>query len=244
MSGEKTIFDPRTSEELFSKRKLVLQDRMRVGNRDVDIDQIIKRLEPILTEHRKEILHQVVANRSFHLVTVLENIYDRGNISAVMRSADAFGFPRIHLVDKPGTKFKAANRVSKGTEKWLDVHLHSSAEETVNQLHADGYKVYATDLDTETTIETFDFAKPIAIVLGNEKDGVSKEMLAKVDGTFKIPMYGFAQSFNISVAGALILYRARQVIKDHIEPGTKLFNQVLANYCLRCFDSPEIYFKD
>jgi len=244
MSGEKTIFDPRSSEELFSKRKLVLQDRMRVGHRDIDVDTIIQRLEPILTEHRKEILQQVVANRSFHLVTVLENIYDRGNISAVMRSADAFGFPRIHLVDKPGTKFKAANRVSKGTEKWLDVHLHSSSEETVDTLHANGYKVYATDLDTETTIETLDMSKPIAIVLGNEKDGVSKEMLAKVDGTFKIPMYAFAQSFNISVAGALILYHARQVIKDKIQPGTPLFKQMLANYCLRCFDSPEIYFKD
>lgn len=243
MSGEKTIFDLRSSEELFSKRKLILQDRIRVGSRDLDIDTIIARLEPILTEHRKETLYQVIANRSFHLVTVLENIYDRGNVSAVMRSADAFGFPRIHLVDKPGTKFKAANRVSKGTEKWLDVHLHSSPEATVETLHAGGYQIFATDLDTKTTIETLDFSKPTAIVLGNEKDGVSREMLGKVDGTFRIPMYGFAQSFNISVAGALILYHARRAIQDHrIQLGSRLFRQVLANYCLRCFDSPEIYF--
>lgn len=242
MNGEKTIFDPRNSEELFSKRKLVLSDRIRVGSQDISVDAIIDRLTPILTEHRKEGLERVISNRSFHLVTVLENIYDRGNVSAVMRSVDAFGFLQMHLVDQPGTKFKAANRVSKGTEKWLDVHLHANASSAVEALHAKGYQIYATDLDTPTTIETLDFSKPTAIVLGDEKDGVSKEMLGQVDGTFRIPMYGFAQSFNISVAGALILYHARRLIKDRIAPDSQLFKQVLANYCLRCFDSPEIYF--
>lgn len=236
--------DPRTSEELFSKRKLILTDKIRVGNRNVSVDAIIERLSPVLTEHRRENLERVIASRSFHLVTVLENIYDRGNISAVMRSADAFGFLQMHLVDKPDAKFKAANRVSKGTEKWLDVHLHSTPDSAVSALKARGYQIYATDLDTDITIETLDFSKPTAIVLGNEKEGVSKEMLAQVDGKFRIPMYGFAQSFNISVAGALILYHARRVIADRIPPGSALFKQVLANYCLRCFDSPEIYFKN
>jgi tRNA (guanosine-2'-O-)-methyltransferase len=237
-----SIFDPRSSEELFSKRKLILADTIRVGKTDVSIDAILDRLTPILTEHRRETMERVIANRSFHLVTVLENIYDRGNVSAVMRSADAFGFLQMHLVDQPGTKFKAANRVSKGTEKWLDVHLHASASSAVESLQQKGYRIFATDLDTQNTIETLDFSKPTAIVLGNEKDGVSKEMLSKVDGTFRIPMYGFAQSFNISVAGALILYHARRAVKDRLEPGSKLYRQVLANYCLRCFDSPEIYF--
>jgi tRNA (guanosine-2'-O-)-methyltransferase len=243
MSGEKTIFDLRSSEELFSKRKLILANEIRVGNRNISADAIIERLEPILTEHRREGLERVISNRSFHLVTVLENIYDRGNVSAVMRSADAFGFLQMHLVDKPGTKFKAANRVSKGTEKWLDVHVHSSVDSVVSSLKSKGYRIFATDLDTDVTIEQIDFTQPMAIVLGNEKDGVSKEMLNKVDGKFRIPMYGFAQSFNISVAGALVLYHARRVIQNRVEPGSELFKQILANYCLRCFDSPEIYFN-
>lgn len=171
MGGEKTIFDLRSSEELFSKRKLLLQNQIRVGNKDVSIDAIIERLSPFLTEHRKETLLDVISKRSFQMVTVLENIYDRGNVSAVMRSADAFGFMQLHLVDQPGTKFKAANRVSKGTEKWLDVHLHSSPKQAVSELKSKGYQIYATDLDTTNTIDSIDFSKPTAIVLGNEKDG-------------------------------------------------------------------------
>ncbi len=246
MSSEstKTIFDPRSSEELFSKRRLVLSDKIALAGRDIPVVEILQRLGPILTPERVEKMQDVVAHRSFHLVSVLENIYDRGNVSAVMRSADAFGFFRMHLVDSPGAKFKAANRVSKGAEKWLDVHLHSSPGDAVDRLRADGYRIYSTDLATDVTTHTLDFSKKTAIVLGNEKDGVSAEMRGIVDGVFRIPMYGFSQSFNISVAAALIFYQARLAIKGGLSAESDLFKQVLANYFLRCFDSPEIYFTE
>ncbi len=148
----------------------------------------------------------------------------------------------MHLIDPPGAKFKAAKRVSKGAEKWLDVHLHNSPSNSLSELRKDGFKVYATDLNTDKTIDDLDFSKPIAIVLGNENEGTSKEMIDAVDGTFRIPMFGFSQSFNISVAAALIFYHARQKIKSGLDKDSPRYAQVLANYYLRCFDAPEIYF--
>jgi tRNA (guanosine-2'-O-)-methyltransferase len=125
-----------------------------------------------------------------------------------MRSFEAFGFLRMHLIDAPGARFKAANRVTKGAEKWLDVRPHPTPRSAVEELRRDGYQIWATDLDTDRSISDIDWSKPTAIVLGNEKDGVSPEMKSLVDGRFRIPMLGFSQSFNISVAGALIFYHA------------------------------------
>lgn len=243
MGGVKTIFDPRTSEELFSKRQFVLADKINVEGHDFSCDTILAKLEKILTSERVDKLKAVTAKRSFQMVSVLENIYDRGNISAVMRSADAFGFPQIHLVDQPDAKFKAANRVSKGSEKWLDVHLHKSVSSVAEDLRGKGYQLFATHLDAGRTIEELDFSRPMAIVLGNEKEGVSKEMVSECDGIFKIPMYGLSQSFNISVAAALIFYHARLHIKFGLDPKSEVYKQVLANYFLRCFESPEQLLK-
>ncbi len=226
----------------FSRHRLSWTDPIRVGNSQFPVDHILARLGPMLTEERKKRLDEVVAARSLKVLPVLENIYDRGNVSAVMRSAEAFGFFRMHLIDLPGAKFKAANRVTKGAEKWLDIRAHSSPRESVEQLRAEGYRVWATDLNTEHSIDDLDWTGPVAIVLGNERDGVSKEMLDLVDGRFRIPMVGFSQSFNISVAAALIFYHAHLKLKELPDKGVldqAQFRQVLANYYLRCFDNPE-----
>jgi tRNA (guanosine-2'-O-)-methyltransferase len=226
----------------FSRSRIAWGEKIQVGELSVTPEQIVALLGPSLTSERIARLNEVVARRSLHMVTVLENIYDRGNASAVMRSAEAFGFLRLWMVDRPGARFRAANRVSKGTEKWLDVHMASTPEDCARNLRQNGYQLWATDLDTSHSIDTLDWSKPIAVVLGNEKDGVSSEMKSLCDGTFRIPMQGFAQSFNISVAGALIYYHA------HLEArklGAKALlgeterQSLLANYYLRCFDNPE-----
>lgn len=205
-------------------------------------EQIFKKLTPLMTEERVKRLEEVASSRSLHLASVLENIYDHGNISAVMRSFEAFGFLRMHLVQQPGAKFKVANRVTRGAEKWLDVHKHADSAACVKRLKNDGYQIWATDLNTQNSIANIDWTKPTAIVLGNEKDGVSKEMLGLVDGTFRVPMLGFSQSFNISVAAALIFYHGRMALDglpNQARVNDREKTQILANYYLRCFDNPE-----
>ena len=120
--------------------------------------------------------------------------------------------------------------------------MHSQVQSCVEELKANGYQIWATDLNAEQSIDAIDWTKKTAIVLGNEKDGVSSEMLARVDGRFRIPMVGFSQSFNISVAAALLFYRAHLELSKVGECGVlshEKRHQLLANYYLRCFDNPE-----
>lgn len=226
----------------FRRSRLTWSEYIQVGAQQATATQIIAALRDHLTDERRVRLDEIVAQRSLRIMPVLENIYDQGNVSAVMRSSEAFGFIGMYLIDKPGAKFKAANRVTKGADKWLDVRPHASPESAVKDLKSRGYQIWATDLDTQHSIDTLDWTQPLAIVLGNEKDGVSPEMKSMVDGTFRIPMLGFSQSFNISVAAALVFYRASMEMR---KLGKKALlseaerRQVLANYYLRCFDNPE-----
>ena len=224
--------------EDFKRSCLTWAEELQVGEIRVSCNQVLELLGPLLTDERKEKLDAVVGNRSLEMVSVLENIYDRGNVSAVMRSSEAFGFMRMCLVDAPGAKFKAANRVTRGADKWLDVRTYGTPVEAVRELKSEGYRIWTTDLNTDVSIDTLDWSRKIAIVLGNEKDGVSAEMHSLVDGKFRIPMLGFTQSFNISVAAALLFYRAHLETRGRVLNATER-RQALANYYLRCFDNPE-----
>lgn len=227
----------------FKKSKLNLTGQFQVDGHLVSAEQVISALQPLLTEERTGRIDQVVSQRSFSLVPVLENIYDRGNISAVMRSAEAFGFFKMHIIEPEQAAFKAANRVTKGADKWLDVAHYQKASESIGLLKKQGYQVFATHLTASRPIDEIDFTKKTAIVLGNEKDGVSEEMQQLCDGNVVIPMLGFSQSFNISVAAALIFYHVYMFRKQKLGLSGDLTideqTMVRANYYLRCFDNPE-----
>ena len=204
--------------------------------------EIIEILGPHLTDERRARLDQVASKRSLDVVPVLENIYDRGNVSAAMRSAEAFGFLRMYLVERPGAKFKVSNRVTRGADKWLDLKTYAEPLGAVADLRAKGYTIWATDLATERSIDDIDWSRPTAIVLGNEKEGTSPEMRGAVDGCFRLPMDGFSQSFNISVAAALIFYRAhleRRRLGGAAHLNKNEFGQLKANYYLRTLDDAE-----
>lgn len=224
-------------------QRLNREDQFLVQNRTFSSNEIIERLGPCMEEARIARLNEVIEQRSFNVAPVLENIYDRGNVSAVMRSAEAFGYINFHIVEKPEARFKHSNRVSKGTERWMDVQKHESTNACVKELRRQGFKIYCTDLSATHTIDEIDFTGlPTAIVLGNEKDGVSPEMVDFSDGTFILPMAGFAQSFNISVAGALVFYHIFQARKSQGVSGDlseKEKQILLANYMFRSVGAAE-----
>lgn len=223
----------------------MLSPTLEIKDKPISADVVLHRLKEIVTESRWNRIQQVVASRSYQIAPVLENIYDRGNVSAVMRSAEAYGFINFHIVERDGASFKAANRVTKGTDKWLDIYKHKTPTECAHDLQSFGYRVYATHLDATTSIDEIDFTQPTAVVLGNEKDGVSQEMLDLADGTFILPMHGFAQSFNISVAAAIIfshifsVRRAQQMDSDLNDNEKQLLT---AQYLLRSVANPHVYF--
>lgn len=165
---------------------------------------------PLLTPERKQKIDRVVEQRNFDTAMVLEGIYDRGNISAVMRTAEGLGFGNFHVIETQ-EKFKEANRVTQGADKWVEVKKWKKTTDCVKTLKEQGYKICVTHLDAKAKpLHDIDFSGKVALVLGNEKEGVSPEMVAAADECVIIPMTGFVQSFNISVAGALCLYHIAQ----------------------------------
>ena len=165
---------------------------------------VIEALSPVVTPERLERIEEVVRNRTDGLVLVLDCIADPHNASAVLRSADAFGVQTVHvIVGEYG--FRASRGVSKGTHRWLDVVRYQNAEACARRLKQDGYAIYVAAMGADTTPEDLRDTPRLAVVFGNEHRGVSPEMRSLADGTFAIPMRGFVESLNISVAAAITL---------------------------------------
>ena len=207
---------------------------------NVNYSVILEQIGPLLTDHRKERIDQVVDHRNFSTAVVLEGIYDRGNISAVMRTAEGLGFANFHLIETQD-KFKSAKGVSRGSDKWVEIKKWKSTTEAVKSIKAQGYQLVVTTLEGGKPISEVDFSKPTALVLGNEKDGASREMIEAADHRIIVPMTGFVQSFNISVAGALSLYHIYQERMTKLGANADLTpeqkNILKAIYYMRTLDS-------
>jgi len=172
--------------------------------------KVISILRDHVRDERFERLQNAANHRMRGLTVVLESLYDPGNQGAVFRSSDAHGLTDVHVI-KPenATKLHARN-VSRGAEKWLNVHTYDDASTCIDQLKAQGFQIAVADLEAASPLRSLNFSKPTAVVFGSERFGVSERMREYADIRFQIPMHGFVQSLNISVAAAITLNVARQ----------------------------------
>lgn len=171
---------------------------------------VIEILKPHMRQERFERLHDASVARMRGLTIVLESLYDPGNQGAVFRSADAHGLTDVHVINPQNATKTQARAVSRGTEKWLDVHTYDETEPCVERLRNQGFYIAVSDLEAASPLSSIDFSKPTAVVFGSERFGVSETMRAAADIRFRIPMHGFVQSLNISVAAAITLRVARK----------------------------------
>lgn len=172
----------------------------------------VARREALLAEmsdRRAARFRQVVSQRMSGLTVVLEGLYDPGNRSAVYRSAEANGLLDVHVVNPDAAVKRHARQVSRGAEKWIHIHAWETAEPCVRSLQDRGFTVLAADLQAARPLNSIDFSRPVALVFGNERNGITQEMRDLADGSFVVPMRGFAESYNISVAAALAVTHAR-----------------------------------
>jgi tRNA (guanosine-2'-O-)-methyltransferase len=225
------IGQPYISNEMFPHTKSV-----KFGDKHYSFKEIITRLSPFIGAERREKLHNTAAQRSYDVTTITESIYDQGNINAVIRSSESFGFGSMHIIDSK--KIKQTNRVTRGSDKWIDIYRWSNTKDCLNKLKSVGYKIAATHLcDTSVDINEVDFTTPTAIVLGNEKEGVSQDVIDNADVLFKVPTVGLTQSFNISVAGALIYLSAfnqrMQSLGTNSDLNAEQLEILLSKYFLR-----------
>ncbi|GFR41232.1 hypothetical protein Agub_g1905 [Astrephomene gubernaculifera] len=179
--------------------------------RVVDAATVVRLLSPFALEERVQRIDNVIANRTFSVLPIVEGLYDMGNLAAVCRTADALGYGAVHCINKRDSKYKASQRTAAGADKWLDIKLWDSTSDCLAAVKAAGYQVITTHLSASSvTIQQVDWTRPTAFVLGNEKHGVSAEAVAAADACAVIPMAGMVESFNISVAAALVMYEAQR----------------------------------
>lgn len=182
-------------------------DPLVVGDDRYGVQDVLTHLAPMVSEARQARIAEVVMQRTYTVVPVVEGLYDLGNVSAVMRTAEALGFQGFHVIES-GIEFKESPRVTQGADKWLDVENWPSAGACVAGLKRRGYRIAVTHLEAAVPVQALDFTEPTALIFGNEAEGISEEMLALADVRCVVPMVGFVQSFNISVAAALALHQA------------------------------------
>lgn len=162
-----------------------------------------------LLPERKARIDEVVSRRTRTLVVVMEAFCDPQNVNAVLRTCDSFGVQEVHVVEGPMKGFDRNKKISQNADKWLDVTRWTSTRECLAALKGRGFAIYVTWLGEGTVgLRDLDFAGPVALVFGNESRGVSDDALALADARYAIPMRGFSQSLNVSVAAAVSLARA------------------------------------
>ena len=166
-------------------------------------------MKQIRTEKRIEKIRAVILKRQPSLKIILENIHDPHNVSAIFRTCDAAGIPKVSLLYNIESFPKIGKKSSASAFKWIEREKFKSVEECYKQLRSEGYKIYVSSISTGAKdLYEIDFTEKSAIVMGNEHRGVSKEAEDLADEKFYIPMYGMVQSLNVSVSAAITIYEA------------------------------------
>jgi tRNA (guanosine-2'-O-)-methyltransferase len=161
-----------------------------------------------VTPERRERVDGVLSRRQPDLTIVAENLHKPRNLSAVVRTCDSVGIPKIHVVSSHD-EIRRHWHTSQGAEKWVRVATHDSTETACGLLHEQGFQILAANLsDRAVNYREIDYTLPTALLFGTELFGVSKAALHLADREIVIPMLGMSQSLNVSVACAVVLYEA------------------------------------
>ncbi len=199
-------------------------------------------LSDYVTPHKKEKIKEILGHRTRHFTVVLEDIYKPHNASAVLRTADCFGVQDVHVIEK-SREYHINPYVTRGAAQWVDLHKYynpsgSSVQDCLSSLKNQGYKIVGTSPEKGSIpIQELNPKDKTALVFGNEHAGISDEVKENCDALVHIPMMGFSESFNISVAAAICLY----------ELTSRIQNTNHSNYWLSDEDKGEIeycWFRD
>jgi tRNA (guanosine-2'-O-)-methyltransferase len=181
-----------------------------------DLQQKIAFLEKYLTPRRKAVIDSILDQRTDWITIVLEDVYYAQNISAALRTAECFGIQDVHIIEQKHN-YQVNPRIVRGSAKWLSLHHYDHHEHEdpsmacIEHLKQSGYTIYATSPEEEAvSLEALSFDHKAAFIFGTELTGISHSASRYADHLIKIPMYGFTESFNISVSVALVLQLVKQ----------------------------------
>jgi len=168
-------------------------------------------LQQFKTDQRLNKIKKVISQRQQSLKVVMENVHDPHNVSAIYRTCDSVGIPKVSLLYNSEEFPKISKVSSSSANKWVESERFSDTKECYDNLHKEGFKIYASLLsENAVDIYSIDMTEKVALVFGNEHRGVSDEAANLADEVFYIPMRGMIQSLNVSVATAVTLYEAQR----------------------------------
>jgi len=212
-------------------------------------------LESLLSGQRIDNLRRILNARLEDIVVVLDNLFDPHNMGAIVRTVEALGIQDVHVIERD-TPLDLSCKVTKYSHKWVSIHTYENVRSCVDCIRKNGFQIVVAQM-TETAVPIHDFEifpdSKIAIVMGNEHAGASEEICQLADAHVIIPMYGFTESYNVSVATALVLADFVNKKRSAILPetGTLSENRKIALYdqwlqkavkkselLLRAFESP------
>ena len=174
-------------------------------------------LAQFMLPERLATLTRALENRTDYMTLLAENMFHPQNASALVRHCEAFGVQNLHTV-QTACKFNPNVDIVRGTDKWIDIHHHTSTAEALAHLKSEGYRIIATTPHREScTPESFDVKKgKFAIVMGTEKTGISDEVMAAADEFLRIPMCGMVESLNVSASAAILIYQLSQRLREQV----------------------------
>ena len=172
--------------------------------------KIFQHLQQFLTDERLEKINHFAPESSDFVLPVIEDVFQFRNAAAIVRSIETCGFHKIIAMESEH-EFNPNLRVTKGAETWVEVEKLPHNLDSLREIKNRGYKILAVSPENNATmLSDYDLKEPVALVFGTEAAGVSEEILDFADETLAIPMYGFTQSFNVSVAAAICVYELKQ----------------------------------
>ena len=162
-------------------------------------------LQNFITEERKQRFLEIISQRTNHFTVAMEDVFQMHNSSAVVRTCEVFGVQQAHSIEGRYGK-RLDEKIAMGAQKWVDVFRYDDTQKCIDILREKGYQIVATTPHKDAyLLNDFDISKKSAFFFGTEKEGLSEKVLAQADTYLKIPMVGFTESLNISVAVAIVL---------------------------------------
>lgn len=176
--------------------------------------QLIAYLEQHVTQNKREKIAELLQHRTRHVGIVIEDIFQPHNASAVLRSAECFGIQDVHVVERRN-RFRVNSGVAMGASKWLNLQRYQSTQQCYDTLKKDGYRIVATTPHADAvSIHELPLDKKCVLVFGTENTGLTDQAFQLADEYVTIPMFGFTESFNISVSVALCLHTIAQRLHE------------------------------
>ena len=181
------------------------------------VEGIIEVLEPLVIERRRQRILEVTQKRLASVTVLMDAPHDPHNGAAVLRTCDALGVQHVHVVRRDDT-FLIAGGVAKGSQRWVSLHVHTTPEQAVEALERSGFELIATHPHGDLTPSDLGGVRRLALVLGNEHDGIGEALTRAARRSVRIPMRGYVESLNVSVSAAILLSSATAGRPGDLEP--------------------------